>query len=296
MSGRAELVPLFRELGNLKRITSAERTRSIATRLFLQAWGALAAGQEPPEVARRTVAAALAAARLGDLDLARLRELGLSENEATTVLRAAFDEVASVLDPQLAAELRHALGRELLAGQPPRVALLLAEQPRAGVTCPGKPRLMLEPAENHAEHCLAVAVYAVLLAPGYDADPQTVFPAGLAHHFHNAFMPDSGFTGEVLLGGQLDQVIADARERGIADLPAALRPTIETALVPIADDSSGDGQAFHAADVIDRVLEIEQHLTAASATMDSVLGDYELVHAGPVKAFHDATLREVGLL
>jgi hypothetical protein len=48
--------------------------------------------------------------------------------------------------------------------------------------------------------------------------------------------------------------------------------------------------------VIDRVLEIEQHLTAASGTMGTVLGDYELVHAGPVKAFHDSTLQEVGLL
>ena len=59
---------------------------------------------------------------------------------------------------------------------------------------------------------------------------------------------------------------------------------------------SPEGRAFHAADVIDRVLEIEQHLAAEHATMDLVLRDYELVHAGPVKVFHDAVLREVGLL
>ncbi len=48
--------------------------------------------------------------------------------------------------------------------------------------------------------------------------------------------------------------------------------------------------------MIDRVLEIEQHLRAASATMDTVLHTYELVHAGPVKPFHDRVLAEVGLL
>jgi len=44
------------------------------------------------------------------------------------------------------------------------------------------------------------------------------------------------------------------------------------------------------------VLEIEQHTLAASATMDTVLHTYELVHAGPVKTFHDHVLANVGLL
>jgi hypothetical protein len=296
MSDRAELIPLFRELGNLKRITSAGRVGSIATRLFLAAWGALVAGAEPPEVGRRTVAAALAAARLGDLDLAKLLELGLSRDEAAQVLRTAFETVDGAIDPTLATELQAGLAEELPQAAPPAFALLLAEQPRAGVTCPGKPRLMLEPAENHAEHCLAVAVYGVLLAPGYGADPTAVFLAGLGHHFHNAYMPDSGFTGEMLLGDLLNPVIVRGRERALSELPPPLRSRMQTALAPIADDASAEGRAFHAADVIDRVLEIEQHLTAASATMDAVLGDYELVHAGPVKAFHDSTLQEVGLL
>ena len=41
--------------------------------------------------------------------------------------------------------------------------------------------------------------------------------------------------------------------------------------------------------------QFEQHARAA-VTMDVVLGEYELVHAGPVKAFHDRVLVEVGLL
>ena len=296
MSDRAELIPLFRELGNLKRITSAGRVGSIATRLFLRAWGALVAGEEAPEVARRTVAAALAAARLGDLDLAKLLELGLSRYEAEQVLRTALETVDGAIDPALASELQAALTEQLRQAAPPPFALLLADQPRAGVTCPGKPRLMLEPAENHAEHCLAVAVYGLLLAPGYGADPTSVFQAGLGHHFHNAYMPDSGFTGEMLLCDLLDGVIARGRERALLELAPPLRSRMEAALAPIAGDASPEGRAFHAADVIDRVLEIEQHLTAAGATMATVLGDYELVHAGPVKAFHDSTLQEVGLL
>ncbi len=294
--GGARLMPLLRELGHLKRITSAGRDGSIARRLFLRAWGALIAGEEPSSVMRRTVAAALAAARLGDLELAKLRELGLSEAEAARVLQSSFDAVADAIDLPLASVLREALASDMTAGSPPPFAALLATQPRAGVTCPGKPRLMLELAENHAEHSVMVAIYAVLLASQYQANPTAVFLAGLAHHFHNAAMPDSGFTGEMLLGDLLEGVIDRARSRALSDLPEVLQQQFKKALAPIVDDSSPEGRAFHAADVIDRVLEIEQHLVAAGTTMNMVLNDYQLVHAGPVKDFHDATLRDVGLL
>jgi hypothetical protein len=43
------------------------------------------------------------------------------------------------------------------------------------------------------------------------------------------------------------------------------------------------------------VLEIEQHLKRGAVTMDTVLGQYGLVHDGPVKAFHDTVLAEIGL-
>lgn len=293
---RASLMSLLRELGHLKRITSAGRPGSIATRLFLQAWGALVAGQSSVEVMRGTVAAALAAARLGDLDAAKLAELGLTSEEVRHVLRASFEEVAGELDPALRASLWNGLDQALHRGDAPSFARLLAEQPRAGVTCPGKPRVMLQPAENHAEHSLAVALYGVLLAPGFDADPTTVFLIGLGHHFHNAAMPDSGFTGETLLGEMLDGVIARSRSRALAELPPALQQHMVRALEPIAGDATPEAQAFHAADAIDRVLEIEQHLSATRLTMDVVLKDYALVHESPVKPFHDRVLREVGLL
>ena len=62
------LTPLFGELGDLKRITSAGRSGSIAVRLFAAGWGALIAGQAAGEVALAVTARAAAAARLGDLD------------------------------------------------------------------------------------------------------------------------------------------------------------------------------------------------------------------------------------
>ncbi len=62
------LKALFGEIGDLKRVRSAGRQGTIATRLFRAAWSELAAGEPVPEVARRITAQALAAARLGDLD------------------------------------------------------------------------------------------------------------------------------------------------------------------------------------------------------------------------------------
>jgi 5'-deoxynucleotidase YfbR-like HD superfamily hydrolase len=195
----------------------------------------------------------------------------------------------------LITRLRPALARELPAAEPPPFVDALSRQPRAGVTCPGRPRIVLEPPENHAEHCLVVAVYGVLLAPAYGADPVTVFLAGLAHHLHNAAMPDSGFTGEMLLGAHLEPVMARAAAMVLAELPAALRETVERARAVLPDAATPEGRAFHAADVADRVLQIAQHLKAATLTMDVVLGDMELVHDGPVKGFHDDVLRELGL-
>lgn len=287
------VVPLLRELGDLKRITSAGRRGSIATRLFLRAWSALSGGDTLDHVARAITASALAAARLGDLDRDKLRELGLTGTQADEVLRRALDEVAGPLDAELADELRAALGMTLLEGEPPAFARQLAEQPRAGVTAPGKPRIMLRPEENHAEHCLLVCVYGVLLAPAYGADPARVFGAALAHHLHNAPMPDSGFAGEVLLGDKLDAVIATAREQALATLPSDLGTQAREWIAPISDDASPEARAFHAADVADRVLEIDAHLARAQVTMRTVLEEYELVHAGPVKSFHDRVLAEL---
>ncbi len=292
----AALRGLFEELSDLKRVRSAGRQGSIATRGFAGAWSRLVALDDPRDVMLRTVSKALVAARLGDLDGEKLRELGLAPDAALTVLRRGFDEVAAATDERLREALRDAIAVEPAGTSvAPGFVALLAAQPRAGATCPGRPRLILEPPENHAEHCWAVAVFGALLAPTYAADPVTVFLAGLAHHLHNALMPDSGFTGEVLLGDHLVDVCDHATRRALDQLPDALRARIESARTILADAETPEGRAFHAADVVDRVMQIDQHLRGASVTMAVVLDEMGLVHDGPVKAFHEIVLAEMGL-
>ncbi len=290
------VLALFRELGDLKRVRSADAPGSIAERLFARAWAALCRGEAVAAVMARTTAAALAAARLGDLDLAKLQALGLEHAEAVAVLERAFDEQADGLDATLARQLRAALpaGAPEIGDVPPFVGRL-ARQPRAGVTCPGKPRILLQPPENHAEHCLMVAICGVLACGHEGADTAEVFAIGLAHHLHNAAMPDSGFTGEMLLGDALDGVIARAREAALAELDPPLASRLRKMLASIGGDATAEARAFHVADVLDRVLEIDQHLRAARLTLDEVLGPYALVHDGPVRDFHALILDEAGL-
>ena len=282
-------LPFLRELGDLKRIHSAAAPGSIAERLFTAGWAALVRGDAPARVMEQVVGSALVSTRLGDLDLATLVALGTGER-AVDVLDRAFAEVASALEPTLRDRLRTALplGRPI-GGATPAFVGKLARQPR----------IMLQPAENHAEHCLMVAVYGVLASGWHGADPVPVFLAGMAHHLHNADMPDSGYSGEILLGDLLDGVIEQARAASLAELEhvaPALATQVRAALLPIAGDATAEARAFHVADVLDRVLEIEQHGRAAQLTMAVVLDEYGLVHDGPAKPFHDRVLRDAGLL
>lgn len=296
VGGLGDLRDLFGELSDLKRIRSAGRRGSIAERGFLRAWASLIAGERPHDVMLTSVASGLAAARLGDLDCDKLEQLGLSAAEAQAVLMSAFDAVAGVLDAPFARSLRPALACRLGSGEaPPPFAVALATQPRAGATCPGRPRLMLEPPENHAEHCWAVAVFGALMAPRYGADPSDVFLAGLSHHLHNASMPDAGFTGEMLLGAQLEPIVETAAARALGELAEPLRGAVVAARAILPDAATPAGRALHAADVVDRVLQLAQHLRPSQLTTRTLLHDWQLVHAGPVKSFHDAVLVEMGL-
>lgn len=296
MSLNPALLPLLRELGDLKRIRSAGADGTIGTRLFEAGWSAWLAGESPEDVAYRAMAMALAAARLGDLDHATLGRLGLPDDERLRVLKRSVDELARPLDEALVAALKNWLDAPLAAGQNlPAPIVALRDQSRAGVTGPGRPRIMLQPEENHAEHSLVVALYAGLLAPNYDADPAEAFWHGMIHHLHSAAMPDAGFMGEILLGGSLNDVIKSARRLALDDLPKDAAQICRDHLSAIANDNTATARAFHAADVIDRVIEIEQHLKRSAVTMPLVLDEYGLVHDGPVKAFHDRVLDEIGL-
>ena len=288
---------LLGEIGDLKRIRSAGRLGSIATRLFRLAWAELTGGAAAADVAHRVTAQALAAARLGDLDRSLLVKAGLPTAEVDAILRRAVEEITVRIEEPLRSTLMDAIAvpSSDLGGAQPRFVALLEEQPRAGVTCPGRPRIVLQPAENHAEHCLVVAVYGVLLSPRYGADAAVVFLAALAHHLHSAGMPDAGFTGEMLLGDRLEAVMQHFTGDALASLGPDLRRRVVEARACLIDAETSEGRAFHAADVVDRVLEIAQHLRSTSLTMETVLGDMALVHDGPMKPFHDRVLAEMRL-
>lgn len=285
----AAWLPLLRGLADLKRIRSSGRIGSLAERLFAEAWSAIAAGQAIKEVRRTTMFDALAATCLGDLDRQTLACAGVPSSAIAAIRRQVVSEAAASIGGEWpeGPELRHAV--------PPAFVGQLADQPRAGATCPGRGRLMLEPPESHADHCLMVAVFGVILAPVWGADPDTVFLASLAHHLHNALLPDAGFAGEMALGEWLGPAMTAATDQALAQLPADVRRLVEQARRILPDADAGEGQAFHAADTLDRVLQVEHHLRAAGTTMDFVLRDMELVHAGPVKPFQDAVLQTMGL-
>jgi len=291
------LTGVLREIGDLKRVRVAHADGSVAQRSFTRAWAALVAGDDPDRVAARECAAALAGARLAGVDADVLLRAGLGGDEVLEVLGRAVDEVAGEL-PAAARDRARAALPELLAGSPdgpvPGFVGALARQPRAGATAPGMPRVVVEPPEDHAEHCWAVAVYGALLAQ--DADPGEVFLLGLAHHLHNAALPDAGFAGEVLLGAHLEPVLARLTDRELDTLPAELARRTRSLLALRADADTPVGRAFHAADVLDRVLQVHHHARAAGFTASQALDDLDLVHDGPVVGYHRAVLARSGLV
>ncbi|MFC7690171.1 hypothetical protein ACFQY5_11765 [Paeniroseomonas aquatica] len=172
------------------------------------------------DVARRTVADALAATQLGDLDAAALQTAGIPSEEVRRIRAEAVAVAAAPIDAGLQQWLLEARPAPS-AGLPPAFVARLAAQPRAGATCPGRGRLVLEPPEDHAEHCAIVAISGVILAPVWGARVETVFLAALAHHLHNALLPDAGFAGEVLLGEWLQPAMARATTLALDDLSPA---------------------------------------------------------------------------
>ncbi len=236
----ALLIPLFWEIGNLKRIHPANLTVSFAANLFLQSWKNVAGGADVRDVAIKITADTVAAAQLGAINADVLRRAELSETEIQTVLERSFDLSSAPIEKNLRDELRAALMRKFDGGESdaPPFAEKLARQPRSGATKPNSPRLIFDQPENHAEHVITVAVYAVLLAPFFNADIATVFLAALGHHFHNADLPDAGFAGEELLGEFLPIIFDKLREQCLSELPLGLHEPIKRTFVLIENAAS----------------------------------------------------------
>lgn len=293
------LLPLFQELNDLKRIRVAGRTGSIAERLFLRSWARLVSGEDLVQVALSETAHAAASARLAGTDAEVLTDGGFSADERLAVLRSGLDAVAEPLDAELVSALRHALRADPLLYQVrdvPPFAALLAQQPRAGATRPGFRRVVLEPAENHADHCGLVAVYAVLSAPLYGADPARAFLTGLSHHLHNARLPDAGDAGDVLLGDKLKPLMEAFRHQAIAELPEALHQPVRDAVSVVYSADTPEARTFQTADVLDRVLEMEWHASSAAFTLSVALEDMDIVHPGPVQAFQREIMQQASFM
>ena len=296
--GLADLTPLLRELGDLKRVRVAGSSGSLADDVFVRGWSRLVAGEPVERVAAAETAAHVAACRLAGLDAGRMAALGVPHDEAAGVLREAVAQVSGALDDATARALDGAVdGRPVGGGtapSPPFVARLV-DQPRAGATCPGRPRLVLLPAESHGDHCLTVAVYGWLLAERCGAEPADAWLLGLGHHLHNAALPDAGYTGEVLLGDRLGPLLERLTEAALADLPEALAVRLREVLSHRERTDTPLARTFAAADVLDRVLQQESYERAARATLGDALVDLELVHAGPVQRYQDDVLAAAGV-
>lgn len=301
---RRPIPGLLRQLRDLKRVRDARSPRSLAERQFGRAWARLAAGEPVEAVALGETAAAVAAVRLAGLDADVMRQHGLTEGEAADALRRAFDDVAGPVDAALRGRLRPSLGVLPYGEEPPFVDPLV-RQPRAGATHPGLPRLVLEPAESHADHSFAVAAFGVLLAPPFGADPADVFLTGLSHHLFNTTLPDAGYAADALLGPALtERMAAAATERALALLPAGLQARVRDAIGRTREERFGEpaARAFHAADVLDRVLEMEWHERSARFRLadalgeDTAAGQLNICHAGFYQSFQRSVLYSAGLM
>ncbi len=298
----AALTKLLGEVNDLKRIYSPDHPRGLADEGFRRSWADILEGENPADVARREAAYALISAKLGAIDFDMLIRGGLTSTQAVDVLRRAFGEISRGVSEDLRkkAELGLELyltneSRKSRALRLPKALERLTSQPRAGATCPELPRLILEPPESHGGHCYVTAVMATILAPSYGADPGTPFVAALSHHLHNAFLPDSGFAGEMLLGEYLSAVMERFTEDALAELPDEIADLVRGCREVLTHAETPEAKAFHAADVIDRVLQMRQYARVAMFRLEHALEDLELVHAGPLQSFQIGVLREAGL-
>lgn len=295
-------VSLFREIGNLKRIRAAGSQDSLAARMFERSWNRINGGEAIRSVAVSTVTEAVIAANLGAIDKDVLRAADLSDEEIEAVLTRVFDCSAVAFGEKIRTELRNEIKKISYAPtaensqQTAQFVKALKDQPRSGATKTGAAKRIFDQPENHAEHCLAVAVIGALLAEYFGADFETVFLIGLIHHFHNAYLPDSGFAGEEALGEFLSRIFESFRRKCLTEVPDVHYARIWKSFEIIEVAETPEARAFHAADVFDRVLQMKHHAEANEFTLQYAMEETELVHAGAIQEFHYQVLREARLI
>ncbi len=299
---------LFSELQDLKRLRPAGVRHSLADELFVSAWWEVVAGADWSEVADRTAAVAILYVLFPGVEGRFFTAARLEEDAIREVCTNAFNRtVGERLDEETVERLRKQLPvivrtwagtqvqSESETDKLPDCLERLRQQPRAGATHPDHPRLVLTPPESHADHSLLTAVYATLSAAGYGADPGRAFVCGLAHHLHNAFLPDCGWAGELALEPYLQQTIENCRAAALEEFDPEVSDGLRDVLRHHESIADAEGKAISAGDTLDRVLDVKWRVAAAAVTEAKVLGDLDLVHPGPLKDFQTELLATTGL-
>ena len=297
---------LLVELEDLKRQQPAHYAQSIASTLFVESWRRLLAGEGADHVATTITTKAIVAVLLPGCDAQFVREAALEKSAVIDIyqkaLRTSTDErLDDTLYERLSASIPLLIEAYFEESPSDKVADadfqqqawfvdVLCRQPRAGATKPGRPRLLLVPPEMHSDHCLTTAVFAVLLSPAFEASPGLPFLTGLSHHLHNAVLPDCGFGGEVLLDEWLSGIIQRAQDKALAGLKPNLAQQVREAIDTHENLSVAEGRAASAADVLDRVLDVQWRTRAASVKDEDILEELDLVHEGPIKRFQTEIL------
>lgn len=239
---------------------------------------------------------------MGPIDDAALADIGVSKSRRVEMYRDAIGRTFAQCEIAPSEAVMQSADRLVGATHDPAhvpgFVPLLASQPRAGAVAADAPRLVLSPQENHAEHCWSVAVMAAMLAEFWSdgaAEVGDVFLLGMAHHFPNAWLPDGGFAGELVLGDDLGPIFSQLNARACAMLPDTIARRCCDVLALKDSDATPIGQVFNAADVIDRVLQQRHHAAQASFRLCDATETRGLVHEGPLQSFQNRILSEAGL-
>lgn len=294
----ANQLGFLREINDVKRLYARNlRSYSYASLVFFGATKVL--HTDEPLQADVWCAAIVSAARLGAITSNVLRDIGIDQFDRIVILKDSIlvqQHLSNSLSDSLTVacnSLDQICVDEIESSSD--WVTRLAVSPRAGATCPGKPRIALEPAEMHSDHSVMVAAYAFLLADTFGANREDAWLIGLCHHLHNAYLPDAGFTGEMLLGDHLARVINSLRSRALGKFSTYYRDRISYLFDEINDLGSPLARAFHAADTIDRVVQMEHYERSAQFRVAKALEEFNLVHAGAAQEFQHDLLKSIGI-
>ena len=89
----------------------------------------------------------------------------------------------------------------------------------------------------------------------------------------------------------MDRLTAEA----LAELPGPLADAVARARGLLAHAETPEARAFHAGDVLDRVLQMDYFARASAFELRQALDNLDLVHPGPLQAFQLDVLGASGL-